>query len=891
MSVDRIQARLLALAALFLGLYALVLTLSPAARARSWSEPLRWEHWLGYLAWIMAFVLAHRLTGRYLPNRDPFLLPVAALLSGWGLMTIWRLLPAFGMRQAIWLGLSIGLILVGLRLPHDLSFLRRYKYVWLFGGLGLTALTLLFGTNPATGSSPRLWLGCCGFYFQPSEPLKLMLVIYLAAYLADRQTLLGLAPSPPAMDELDPGASQPSPAPRPSLWPLLLPTLFMTGLTVLLLLVQRDLGTAAIFVLLFSIIIYLATDRTLILAISAGTLILAAAIGYFLFEVLRLRVDAWLNPWLDPSGRSYQIVQSLVAVANGGLFGRGPGLGNPGLVPVAHSDFIFTAILEESGLLGAIGLIALFTLLVASGLRVALRAPDMYRRYLAAGLTTYLVGQMVLIAGGNLRLMPLTGVTLPFVSYGGSSLLTAYFSLLILLIIGDVAESRQGFTPNPRPYRYLGGFLLAGLFAVALTAGWWAYWRGPDLLTRTDNPRRAIADRFVRRGAILDRHNNPLNTTEGSPGDFERQYRYPPLAATLGYSHPAYGQSGLEASLDPYLRGLRGNPALSIWWDHLLYGQPPPGLDVRLSIDLDLQKAADDLLDEDAGAAVLVNARTGEILALASHPAFDPNQLDEDWQSLVTDPETPLFNRAVLGSYPIGSALGPFLLASAVTDGDLLAQPQQLGYSLDGLSLRCARQSQEWTWATAVAAGCPGPVIELGELLGAERVSKLYQDLGFFNPPAPDLEVGAIATPQTPRESGDAVLGFSDIRLSPLQMALAAAALSSGGTTPEGWLATGTRRPDENWETLPAPTVSSQPFASGVAQSVTNSLAIQGPPVWQSLAVAPDHPGQTNTWYLGGTLPSWSGAPLAVAVLLEEENPDRAESIGQNLLNAALNAE
>jgi cell division protein FtsW (lipid II flippase) len=261
----------------------------------------------------------------------------------------------------------------------------------------LTALTLIFGTNPATGSSRAYGWDAVGFISNPPSS-KLMLVIYLAAYLADRQTLLGLAPSPPVMDELDPGANPPSPASRPSLWPLLLPTLFMTGLTVLLLLVQRDLGTAAIFVLLFSVIIYLATDRALILAISAGTLILAAAVGYFLFEVLRLRVDSWLNPWLDPSGRSYQIVQSLVAVANGGLFGRGPGLGNPGLVPVAHSDFIFTAIVEESGLAGAIGLIVLFALLVASGLRVALRAPDMYRRYLAAGLTTYLVGQMILIA-------------------------------------------------------------------------------------------------------------------------------------------------------------------------------------------------------------------------------------------------------------------------------------------------------------------------------------------------------------------------------------------------------------------------------------------------------------------------------------------------------------
>ena len=202
----------------------------------------------------------------------------------------------------------------------------------------------------------------------------------------------------------------------------------MTGIATLLFLVQRDLGTATIFIFLYSAMVFLATGWRWVPAASLGTLFGAGVLGYLVFDVIRLRVDAWINPWLDPAGRSYQIVQSLLAVANGGIFGRGPGLGNPSLVPVAHSDFIFAAIAEEGGLISVIGLFTLIGFLIYRGLRTAILASDNFRRYLAAGLTAFLAAQSVLIMGGNLRLLPLTGVTLPFISYGGSSLLVSFLS-------------------------------------------------------------------------------------------------------------------------------------------------------------------------------------------------------------------------------------------------------------------------------------------------------------------------------------------------------------------------------------------------------------------------------------------------------------------------------
>jgi len=569
---DKTQSLLLRWAAFFLFIQSVILTLSPAVRERTWDVDYRFSHWIGFFVWVVLMFFAHRATVKHLQERDPYLLPAAALLSGWGLLTIWRLDESFGIRQTIWLSVSIIVFILALSAQQKIiTFLKRYKYILLGSGLLITALTLIFGANPL-GAGPRLWLGCCGVYFQPSEPLKLLLVIYLSAYLADRVDL------------------------HLSSLPLLIPTLVVTGLALLLLLVQRDLGTASIFVCIFTVAIFLHTGKRRVLFSAILLLAGALVVGYFFIDIIQIRVDGWLNPWADPSGKSYQIVQSLLAVANGGIIGRGGGLGNPLLVPVAISDFIYAAIAEETGLVGTIGLLALIWLILARGLVASLRAMDKFRRNLAAGIVTYFGIQSLLIIGGNLRLLPLTGVTLPFVSYGGSSLLTSYIALFLLLAISNVEDNEPVTLQNPKPYTFLAGMLVLGFAAVSLASVWWAVVRAPDLLTRTDNARRSIADRYVPRGELLDRNNQPISITEGESGTYRRNYLYPDLAPITGYTQPVYGQAGLEATLDDYLRGLQGNPPSLIWWDHLLYGTPPPGLDVRLSLSLALQSKADQLL-------------------------------------------------------------------------------------------------------------------------------------------------------------------------------------------------------------------------------------------------------------------------------------------------------
>lgn len=800
---DAIQNRLLRWAAVFLFLYSVILTLSPAVREHSFAAPLRWSHWLGFAVWGVLIILADLITRRALPDRDPYLLPAAALLSGWGLLTIWRLDETFGLRQMLWLAVSMIVFLLGLRLPHDLQFLRRYKYVLLSGGLLLTALTLIFGTNPG-GGGPRLWLGCCGIYLQPSEPLKLLLIAYLAAYLADRTPM------------------------RLGAFPLIVPTFFVTGLSLVILLVQRDLGTASIFILLYTVILFLASGHRRVLIVTALGLGLAGVVGYLFIPIIQVRVDAWLNPWADPSGNSFQIVQSLLAVANGGTLGRGPGLGSPSLVPVAISDFIFSAIGEETGLVGALGLLGLLGLILARGLIAALHASDRFRRFLAAGLTAYLGIQSLLIIGGNLRLVPLTGVTLPFVSYGGSSLLTSFLALLLLLRIGAHPEREPAPLPSARPYTLLAGLLGLGLLAAGMVSIWWAAVRSPDLLARTDNPRRSIADRYVPRGSLLDRRDEPLNVTRGESGSYIRQYLYPELGPVIGYTHPIFGQAGLEASLDDYLRGLQGNPSSLIWWDHLLYGMPPPGLDVRLSLELRLQRAADRSLGAHRGAAILMNAQSGEILAMASHPTFDPNQIEAEGGGLLQDESAPLVNRAALGAYPPGTVSTPFLST---------------------LKSR-----------------------------GEQQTLDLFEQLGFFTPPQIRLGVGTAST----REAGTAAL-----RVSPLQMATAASALSNHGLRPAPRIALAVDTPQQGWVILPALSEPVQAVSPEAADQAAEAWLVEGQAFWEFVGQA--RQGDTLiTWYIGGTLPGWQGTPLAVAVALEEDNIPLARQVGRGLLDQAL---
>ena len=859
---DDLQRRLMMIAAIFLFLYAAVLTLSPAVRVHSWTAEYRWQHWLGFLGWLVGFSLLYRQLNRLLPDHDPYLLPISSLLTGWGLLTIWRLDNNFGMRQTLWLMIGCIIIYVLLRFPLLVDLLRRYKYIWLSIGLGLTALTFIFGSYPS-GDGPRLWLGCCGLYLQPSEPLKLLLIIYLAAYLAG-QVYVTL-----------------------SLPQLLAPTIVLAAVVTALLVAQRDLGTATLIIAIYTIVVYLASARHRVLVIALMLLIGAGIAGYVTFPVIHLRVDTWLNPWLDAGGSSYQLVQSFLAIATGRIFGTGPGLGSPGLVPVAQSDFIAAAIAEESGLLGLVGLLLLIAMLIFRTFTIAMRAANNFHRFLAAGLGCYFGIQSILIIGGNLRMLPLTGVTLPFVSYGGSSLVTSFFAMGLLLVVSSSEETVPPELPRLRPYLVTGAILAGALMALGLIAGWWAVVRSDDLQFRTDNLRWTVHSRYVPRGSLLDRSNTPIAITQGQSGNYTRILEYPALGTTIGYSDPIFGKGGLEASLDGYLTGLQGNAASTVWLAEWIYGQPPPGMDVRLSIDLDLQVFTDNQLAGSVAAAVILNRDSGEVLAISSQPSFDPNQMTENWEAWRADPQAPLLNRVTQGSYPPGAILGPFLYAQAQPGANGISG--SLTYTLDGKMLNCAQSPQTpLTWESAIGSGCPGALVELGSRLSASQIQALMEEFGFYTTPDFELPSSVPSLDQPITDEVLASLGQSGIKVTPLQVALAAAQLSNGGTRPSARLASAVHTPHQGWVVLPSgsgiPSINS--YAS--PEELTAG-SVSGLPVWDAVGLAQTDDGKPLTWYVSATIDSWPGSPLVLALILEEGNPDRAIEIGRALISAALN--
>ncbi|MGI8587679.1 MAG: FtsW/RodA/SpoVE family cell cycle protein [Chloroflexia bacterium] len=410
---------------------------------------LTWRDlWMSFL-FIGLLYATHFFLGATQRGADQVLLPVVGVITGLGMITIQRLQPSLvrtyptagyedvASKQMLWITLGFAALIATLVASRDLVWLRRYKYTWALLGTGLVAATLFFGQD-LNGSGIRLWFKLGPFAFQPSELLKVVLVIFLAGYLYDIRDLLAL--------NIRLG--------RISLPPLpyLLPMAAVWGVAMLLFVVQKDLGSALLFFGIFLAMLYVATGKPLyvvggLVAFSAGSLVM-----YYLFSVVRLRLDIWLNPWPYASGSGYQYVQALYAYATGGAFGTGFGYGSPAWVPAIHTDFVFAAIGEELGLAGTLATVCFYLLLVFRGYHIALRARDNFHQMLAVGLSTILGLQTLIILGGATGMVPLTGITLPFVSYGGSSLLTNFVIIGLLLRISALtAAAGERKAPVPVP--------------------------------------------------------------------------------------------------------------------------------------------------------------------------------------------------------------------------------------------------------------------------------------------------------------------------------------------------------------------------------------------------------------------------------------------------------
>ena len=388
---------------------------------------------LTMLVFSVAFGAIHIAVRRWAETANPFLLPIAAFLTAIGFVEVFRLNPHLAsiQRWSLLFAAAAAVALLYALRTDGVAVLRRYRYLFLATAVVLLLLPLLPTTWPLHGAEvngSRLWvrLTVAGrtISFQPGEIAKVLLTIFLASYLAERHVAMATVRRKIGRLSL--------PEPRQ-----LGPVLIAAGASFIVLVYQRDLGAALLLFVLFVGMIYLATARAAYLISGALLGAIGGIVAYRLFDHMERRFSSWLHPFDDFAGAGYQIIQGLFAMGSGSLTGAGLGNGRPNLIPAAETDFIFVAVAEELGFGGSVAIVTGFALLVALGFGIALRARDVFRKILAAGLTLVVGLQAILILAGVLRLLPVTGITLPFMSYGGSSLVA---NMLLLTLLARISH-------------------------------------------------------------------------------------------------------------------------------------------------------------------------------------------------------------------------------------------------------------------------------------------------------------------------------------------------------------------------------------------------------------------------------------------------------------------
>ncbi len=783
---------------------------SAAAVVRTPADAAR-LFWGGVLAFLLAFWAAHAALRRSAPAADPFLLPWTALLSGLGLILVYsvkdpyRDAPAF--TGQVWGVAFYGMLALTLPLtgPFARLALRRYGYVYAALAAVLMLGLLVLGHGPG-GIHLQL------FGAEPVEFIKLLLVLFTASYLAERR---GMAS--------DPNAALPRLA---DFGPLAGAYAFCLALFLLI----RDLGPAVLLLGVFLALLYLTTRRWVYPLAGTALLLIAAGAGYALrFGFFATRVVMWRQPWDNSDKNGAQLAEGLWGFATGGLFGSGLGLGHPELVPRAGSDSIFATLGEQTGFVGCLVVLAIYALIIARGLSIARRAGTEFDRLLAAGLTLLLGGQAMTILGGVSGLVPLTGMTLPFVSFGTSSLVSCFFAAgLLLHLSGKTLPPGAADAASPewrRAAKLLGtacaAFLLIGVGlsrlawvqGVADTQTATRLLRTPDRDTQPGdplpahvNPRLLGYAAHLPRGTISDRHHgvlarNPVSKTE--PGQTallcpDGRSRVYPAGAAFGQvvravERPLSAANPLGANAR--LRGFASYADLLTPYrtQNLPFHPVPHPENVTLTLDKDVQLAAADALARYAkpfrgkGAAVLLDAETGEVRALVSVPSFDPAALTpESWAALQARPDGPAFDRAVLGLYPPGSAFKIVTAASALANhlGD---KTYFCGHTASNVTWHDAgknysrrRVTDEAGFAAhggtdlakALRVSCNVYFAHLGIALGAPALEDTGAKFGLAHLPR---------LPKLAEDLPDCAYGQGAVQVTPLEMARAAQAVASGG--------------------------------------------------------------------------------------------------------------
>ena len=887
-----------------------------------------------------AFAAAHIGVRIFAPGADPAILPVVFTLSGIGITFVTRLQPDASLGQVIFLFLGVALMVGTLAVVKNLEVIKRYKYVLGIAGIILLVLPMFIGTE-IYGS--KLWIKIGGFQFQPGEFAKVLIVLFLAGYLAENRELLSIS------NRTVLGIKFPR-------LRLLYPLFIVWGVCLLVVAFERDLGSALLFYTIFLIMLYVATGRVSYVIIGLALLAVGAFGMYQIMSHVQVRVAIWLDPFSDAQNLGYQIVQSLFSLADGGLAGVGIGKGMADIIPVVASDMIFAAIGEEMGLLGGSAVLLLFMLFAVRGLTTAARAKSDLAAFSAAGLTAAISFQAFTIVGGVTKLIPLTGVTLPFMSQGGSSLLASFVIVALLLRAGDEATGRSteiantstdlataGYRTTVRgshmrrpaldtPESGLLGrvalanrltrtvFLFTALFAVLIgNITYIQVIKASEYQDMPSNNHTINKARFIKRGSIITADGLTLaESIQQADGTYARSYPNGNLAAhVVGYYSQQYGTMGIENTQNDTLTGSKD---YSSWQNALnsLAGISEPGNSVQLTIDSRIQRAAEQALAGRVGAIVALDPRSGAVLAWASAPTFDNTNIQAAIEAANASggADTSMYDRATLALYTPGSTFKVLTLASALENGlatldTIYDSPGRMEIGGADVVSIGERGHGKISLAKAFALSSNTVFGQVADGLGAEKLVATARAFGYGQQLGLDFTTAASVMPN-PEEMTEWELAWAGAgqpvgqghtpgpQATVMQNALMAATIANNGIAMNPYVVSQILAPDGTVLKTTRGHSLGQAVGSGTAEQVKQAMldvvqngtgsaaAIAGMKVAGKTGTAETNNANANSTFVG--FAPYDTPTVAIAVVIEQnaKGEESAAAVGGQVLRAAL---
>ena len=879
-----------------------------------------------------AFIVAHIATRILAPEADPAILPISFALSGIGIAFITRVAPFsdspnMAINQVVWLFLGVVLMIAIMAFLRNPDRLANYKYTLAIVGVILLLSPMIPGIGQEIYGS-RIWLHVGGFSFQPGEIAKIIIVLFLAGYLAQNREMLSVF------------TWHVGPFRLPDIRTLL-PLLLMWGVAMLIVVFEKDLGSALVFFLVFLVMLYVATGKKFYLVIGLGLVAIGGVGAYFAFDHVQTRVATWLNPFADAQNTGYQLVQTIYSLADGDLFGTGIGRGMAGggngitRIPVVESDFIFAAIGEETGLLGAAGLLLLYLCFAIRGFVTAARAKSDVSSLIGAGLTSIIVLQAFIIVGGVTRLIPLTGITLPFVSQGGSSLLAAFIIVGFLLRCGDEGTGSSSEIMNTTTIisansvlgrvslgkRLTHTMIVFSLMFAALVANLTLIMvvQASDYQNMAANNHTMARESKTERGTISTYDNVVLaQSVEQSDGTYKRVYPAGTLAAhVVGYASEKFGTAGIESSYNDTLKGQRNYAS---WTDVLnaSTGNSAAGNDVKLTINSTIQKAAQDALEGFSGACVVIDPKTGAVLALASSPTYNAADIETLLQnSSNSSDSSALYNRATQALYPPGSTFKIVTLTGALennvaTESSVFKAPGSMKIGNGDITNFNGRNYGEITLARATEVSANTVYAQLGVEMGADMLVKTAEDFGFDQDIKFDLPLAKSLMPkpeemtewETAWAAAGEPVGEHESPAGPqstvLEMAMVGCAIANNGVIQKPYLVDSIYNAEGKCSFTASPSTLMTATNSATANRVKSVLegvvasgtggaaAVSGVKIAGKTGTAETGKPIDDSWFVG--IGPSENSRIVVAIVLEEGSdlPGGAASRAQGVLRTAL---